>query len=131
MAAMVLPIRPCAGWPWPNPSLTGRTAALNRTAGLVVVGGLLAGLLVAEPDFDDFTPYQPKGTLMSDADTRAWWTTSIIDMAPGHIAFRGENVEDLIGNLGFAEMIWFMVVGTKPQIHRITQLIIRLTKRIT
>ena len=79
-----------------------------------MVGGLLAGLLVAEPDFDDFTPYQPKGTLMSDADTRAWWTTSIIDMAPGHIAFRGENVEDLIGNLGFAEMIWFMVVGTKP-----------------
>lgn len=51
---------------------------------------------------------------MSDADTRAWWTTSIIDMAPGYIAFRGEKIEDLIGGLGFAEMIWFMVVGAKP-----------------
>ena len=51
---------------------------------------------------------------MSDTETRAWWTTSIIDMEPGRIAFRGEKVEDLIGNSSFAEMIWFMVVGTKP-----------------
>ena len=51
---------------------------------------------------------------MSDTETRAWWTTSIIDMEPGRIAFRGEKIEDLIGNSSFAEMIWFMVVGTKP-----------------
>ena len=50
----------------------------------------------------------------ADTQTRAWWTTSIIDMEPGRIAFRGENITDLIGTMSFAEMIWFMVVGTKP-----------------
>ena len=30
----------------------------------------------------------------ADTQTRAWWTTSIIDMEPGRIAFRGENITD-------------------------------------
>ncbi|MEM7424295.1 MAG: citryl-CoA lyase, partial [Pseudomonadota bacterium] len=30
-------------------------------------------------------------------DVSDWWTTSIIDMAPGQIRFRGRPVEDLIG----------------------------------
>ena len=40
---------------------------------------------------------------------RQWWRTSIIDMAPGQIAFRGRPIEDLIGNVGFGQMIWLMV----------------------
>ncbi|MTI44735.1 citrate synthase [Roseibium hamelinense] len=49
---------------------------------------------------------------MSDnTDVADWWRTSIIDMEPGRIALRGHPVEDLIGNRGFAQMIWLMVTG--------------------
>lgn len=51
----------------------------------------------------------------SDAENvRQWWRTSIIDMAPGKIAFRGHPVEDLIGNISFPQMIWLMVRGELP-----------------
>ena len=51
----------------------------------------------------------------SDADAiRDWWRTSIIDMAPGRIAFRGQPIEGLIGNVGFAQMIWLMTRGDLP-----------------
>lgn len=51
---------------------------------------------------------------MSDGnDVSDWWRTSIIDMEPGRIALRGMPVEDLIGNIGFAEMIWLMVTGER------------------
>ncbi|MGB1010217.1 MAG: citryl-CoA lyase [Thiolinea sp.] len=45
---------------------------------------------------------------------RHWWRTSIIDMAPGKIAFRDQPIEGLIGNVSFAQMIWFMVRGDMP-----------------
>ncbi len=43
-----------------------------------------------------------------------WWRTSIIDMKPGQIEFRGHPVQDLIGTVSFPQMIWLMVVGTMP-----------------
>ncbi|PRX37990.1 citrate synthase [Meinhardsimonia xiamenensis] len=46
---------------------------------------------------------------------RGWWRTAIIDMAPGRIALRGRPVEELIGNVGLAEMIWLMLRGQMPQ----------------
>lgn len=49
-----------------------------------------------------------------DADVSAWWSTDIIDMRPGVIRFRGRPIEDLIGNVSFAQMIWFMVRGDMP-----------------
>lgn len=45
---------------------------------------------------------------------RQWWRTSIIDMEPGKIVFRGTPIEDLIGNVSFPQMIWLMVTGGKP-----------------
>ena len=45
---------------------------------------------------------------------RAWWRTSIIDMEPGKIAFRGRAIEDLIGNVTFPQMIWLIVRGDLP-----------------
>lgn len=45
---------------------------------------------------------------------RQWWRTSIIDMKPGQIAFRGNAIEDLIGNVSFPQMIWLMVRGNLP-----------------
>lgn len=44
-------------------------------------------------------------------DVADWWRTRIIDMEPGRIHLRGKPVQDLIGNTGFAQMIWLMVVG--------------------
>ncbi len=43
-----------------------------------------------------------------------WWSTQIIDMKPGEIRYRGYAIEELIGNVGFAEMIWLMMRGELP-----------------
>ena len=53
---------------------------------------------------------------MSDScgDVSDWWTTEIIDMAPGKIRFRGHPIQDLIGNLTFPQMIWLMTRGEVP-----------------
>ena len=40
-----------------------------------------------------------------------WWSTEIIDMRPGKIRIRGENIEDLIGKISFVQMIWLMIQG--------------------
>jgi citrate synthase len=45
---------------------------------------------------------------------RRWWRTSIIDMAPGRIAFRGHPIETLIGHISFSQMIWLMTRGDLP-----------------
>ncbi len=53
--------------------------------------------------------------MSSDADTvRHWWRTSIIDMAPGRIAFRGHPIQNLIGTVSFGQMIWLMTKGDLP-----------------
>ncbi len=53
---------------------------------------------------------------MSTHDPRVsdWWTTSIIDMRPGAIRYRGYAIQDLIGRIGFAQMIWLMTRGELP-----------------
>ncbi|MEN8196599.1 MAG: citryl-CoA lyase [Pseudomonadota bacterium] len=43
-----------------------------------------------------------------------WWRTDIIDMEPGVIRYRGYAIEDLIGNISFAQMIWLMTRGDLP-----------------
>ncbi|MDJ0825878.1 MAG: citryl-CoA lyase [Rhodobacter sp.] len=48
------------------------------------------------------------------SDVADWWRTAIIDMAPGRIAIRGRPIEDLIGTVGFAQMIWLMLRGEMP-----------------
>ena len=55
----------------------------------------------------------PSGQKDAD-DIRHWWRTAIIDMAPGRIAFRGHPIQDLIGSVSFAQMIWLMVRGDMP-----------------
>jgi citrate synthase len=44
-----------------------------------------------------------------------WWSTSIIDMKPGSIRIRGYAIEELIGRIGFAEMVYLMTCGELPQ----------------
>jgi citrate synthase len=43
-----------------------------------------------------------------------WWTTSIVEMKPGVIRFRGYPIEELIGNVSLAQMIWLMTRGELP-----------------
>ena len=43
---------------------------------------------------------EDKGTA---EQVRNWWSTEIIDMRPGKIRIRGENIEDLIGNISFVQ----------------------------
>ena len=44
----------------------------------------------------------------------AWWTTKIIRIEPGAIGVRGYPIQDLIGRVGFAQMIWLMLRGDLP-----------------
>ncbi|MEO0344384.1 MAG: citryl-CoA lyase [Pseudomonadota bacterium] len=48
------------------------------------------------------------------SDVSDWWRTSIIDMEPGRIEFRGQPIQDLIGTLSFPQMIWLMLRGDVP-----------------
>lgn len=50
----------------------------------------------------------------SSNDVSDWWTTEIIDMAPGEIRFRGHPIQELIGNVSFVQMIWLMTRGDLP-----------------
>ncbi|USH03502.1 citryl-CoA lyase [Grimontia kaedaensis] len=43
-----------------------------------------------------------------------WWKTDVIEMEPGVIRYHGYPIEQLIGNLSFAQMIWLMVRGDVP-----------------
>jgi citrate synthase len=43
-----------------------------------------------------------------------WWETSIIEMRPGVIRYRGYPIEELIGRVSFPAMIWLMLRGELP-----------------
>lgn len=43
-----------------------------------------------------------------------WWSTGIIDIHPGKIGIRGYPIQDLIGKVGFADMVWLMLRGDLP-----------------
>ena len=43
---------------------------------------------------------------------RDWWRTSIIEMKPGVIRYRGYPIEEMIGRVSFAQMIWLMTPVT-------------------
>lgn len=45
---------------------------------------------------------------------RDWWKTDIIDMQPGIIRYWGYPVEQLIGQVSFAQMVWLMLRGELP-----------------
>ena len=53
-------------------------------------------------------------TTMLDTQAADWWQTEIIDMCPGEIRYRGYPIEQLIGRIGFAEMVWLMTRGEVP-----------------
>ena len=50
----------------------------------------------------------------TDRKVRDWWRTQIIEMEPGVIRYGGYPIEQLIGNIGFAQMIWLLLRGELP-----------------
>jgi citrate synthase len=48
------------------------------------------------------------------SQAEAWWRTSIIEMEPGIIRYRGYAIEDLIGRVSFSGMIWLMLRSDLP-----------------
>ncbi len=62
---------------------------------------------------------------MSDQDAKAtvqaasdWWKTEIINIRPGEIAVRGYDIQDLIGQISFPDMIWLMTRGDMPTVEQ-------------
>jgi citrate synthase len=51
---------------------------------------------------------------VNDPRVDDWWRTSIIDMRPGVIRYSGYPIQELIGNVGFVQMIWLMTRGELP-----------------
>ncbi|CAM5217769.1 citrate synthase (unknown stereospecificity) OS=Castellaniella defragrans OX=75697 GN=HNR28_003407 PE=3 SV=1 [Castellaniella defragrans] len=45
---------------------------------------------------------------------KAWWTTKIVDIRPGVIRIKGRPIQDLIGNVGYAHMVWTMLRDDSP-----------------
>ena len=43
-----------------------------------------------------------------------WWSTSITDVTPGHIRMRGYRIQDLMGQVGYVQMVWLMLRGELP-----------------
>ena len=56
----------------------------------------------------------PKDAEQVQQAVRDWWRTSIIDMARGSIRYSGYPIQELIGRVGFAKMIWVMTRGELP-----------------
>ena len=57
-------------------------------------------------------------SLAPEQAASAWWSTAIIDMRPGAIRLRGRALQELIGQLNFAEMIWLMVMGSELEANK-------------
>lgn len=47
-------------------------------------------------------------------EAKAWWSTSIIDIQPNRIGIRGYPIQQLIGELRYADMVWLMMRGELP-----------------
>jgi citrate synthase len=44
-----------------------------------------------------------------------WWRTDLIEIAPGVIRLAGYPIEQLIGRVGYAGMVWLMLRGELPK----------------
>ncbi|WP_210485727.1 citryl-CoA lyase [Microvirga antarctica] len=49
-----------------------------------------------------------------NAEVADWWRTSICEVKPNSIRMRGYAIEELIGRIGFIDMLWLLVRGDLP-----------------
>jgi citrate synthase len=59
-------------------------------------------------------PPSDKSAAQRLEDAANWWQTSIVDIQPGSIAFRGYAIQDLIGRVSYPAMVWLMLRGELP-----------------
>lgn len=52
-------------------------------------------------------------TLMS-GDRDAWWKTKIIKWAKNKLLIRGYRIEELMGNIGYGELVYLLIMGELP-----------------
>ncbi len=60
------------------------------------------------------TAFDPSAPDAGQRRAEDWWHSAIIDMQPGVIRYRGYPIEQLIGRVSFAQMIWLMLRGELP-----------------
>ncbi len=48
-------------------------------------------------------------------EVRRWWRTGLVEVGPGAVRIRGYPVEDLIGGIGWAGLVWLVVRGELPR----------------
>lgn len=60
------------------------------------------------------TAFDPSNPDAGQRRAQDWWHSAIIDMQPGVIRYRGYPIEQLIGRVSFAQMIWLMLRGELP-----------------
>ena len=59
--------------------------------------------------------HDPAASNAPQRECEDWWRTSIIEMAPGVIRYRGYPIEELIAQrVGLAQMIWLLTRGELP-----------------
>lgn len=47
-----------------------------------------------------------------------WWGTAVSRIAPDRIELRGRPVQELIGEVGFVQLIWLMLRGDLPSVEQ-------------
>jgi citrate synthase len=48
------------------------------------------------------------------AKAKSWWSTGIIDIAPGSIKIKGQPIQEMIGEVGYVHMVWRMLRDDVP-----------------
>ena len=59
----------------------------------------------------DLTQRPPEQLVKQASD---WWSTSIVDIEPGKIHFRGYPIQELIGRVSYPDMAWLLLRGELP-----------------
>lgn len=68
--------------------------------------------------------------LQSYKEAEDWWQTALIRMEPNRIEIRGHLIQDLIGNIGFVDMIWLCLRGDLPSDGQARLLEVALTAAV-
>lgn len=50
-------------------------------------------------------------------EVTAWWATELTEMEPDVLRLRGFAIQDLIGHVGFVDVIWLLLRGDLPSPH--------------
>ncbi|CAN5483280.1 hypothetical protein BH09PLA1_BH09PLA1_02090 [soil metagenome] len=88
----------------------GKVAALRRVGATVVDAfGELPGAVVAV-----LRKLHRSGSLMSESEQRAVWTSAVTHIEANRVAVRGYDVADLMGKISFGAAVYLILKGELP-----------------